>query len=61
MLGANLTLPEQFEAEWGEGSEDKSDYFREHDNTKLVLYSGPEGVMDDKEIRSWYQYQDCMV
>ena len=59
MSGANLSLPEQFEAEWGEGSEDKTDYMREHDNTKLVLYRTPEGVVDDKEIRSWYSLVWC--
>ena len=53
MSGARLSIQEQYEAEWGEASEDKSDYFREHDNTKLVLYDSPAGVVDEKEIRSW--------
>ena len=53
MSGARLSIPEQFEAEWGDSAEDKSDYFREHDNTKLVLYDSPAGLVDDKEVRSW--------
>ncbi len=57
MSGARLTIQEQYEAEWGDGSDDKSDYMREHDNTKLVLHSTPQEVVDEKEIRSWYALQ----
>ena len=54
--GAKVTVQEQYEAIWEKGESamsDKQDYFREHDNTPLQIYTSPQGVVDAKMIRGW--------